>query len=297
MSTSVVIPAYQHGRFIDEALASVIDQASEIIVVDDGSTDDTADRVSKWPVRYVRQPNQGTPGGTRNVGLRLCTQPYIAFLDADDISHPQRLRLQAQFLDEHPEVGLVVTNFVNFSAEGEDRSHWQTCPTLSLRHEPSFSMDGAAASLLLLRENFALPSSMMIRREVLTRVPGFTTEVTIGEDVHFAYLVSKRWDVGFLNLVGAKRRVHGSNISGDMLRMLTHWLIAQRMLRASETRPVHQRELDKLSAETLVALARVHADRRQFRESWRHGLEALPEQAAFKMLLRTVAMAGGLKRV
>ena len=109
---SVVIPVYNGALFIQGALQSVLNHTAppiEIIVVDDGSTDGTTDVVrlvnSAVPIRYHRQDNQG-PSVARNLGVSLASGDWIAFLDADDIWHPEKLAIQADLIQAHPDVAL-----------------------------------------------------------------------------------------------------------------------------------------------------------------------------------------------
>ena len=102
-TTLIVIPTYNRLRFLTEALASVFGQSrrpDEIIVVDDGSNDGTAEamaRLTDQGVRYVRQQNAG-PSAARNRGMREATSEWIAFLDSDDLWLPHRLARQCEFL-------------------------------------------------------------------------------------------------------------------------------------------------------------------------------------------------------
>ncbi|MBO8173074.1 MAG: glycosyltransferase [Bacillaceae bacterium] len=103
---SVIIPTYNRARFIEDAIQSVLNQTYkdyEIIVVDDGSTDDTKDRVIKFgdKVRYIYQENQG-PSAARNTGIRYARGEYIAFLDSDDRFLPDKLRKQMKYIRRHP---------------------------------------------------------------------------------------------------------------------------------------------------------------------------------------------------
>jgi glycosyltransferase involved in cell wall biosynthesis len=113
---SVILPVYNGARFLAEAIRSVLDQTlppDEVIVVDDGSTDDSAQIVADLaataavPIRYVYQENRG-PAAARNTGLRLAQGALIAFQDADDVWASDRLRLQTQILNRRPAVSLVL---------------------------------------------------------------------------------------------------------------------------------------------------------------------------------------------
>jgi glycosyltransferase involved in cell wall biosynthesis len=111
---SVVIPAYNAGRTIDAALHSVFAQTFddwEVIVVDDGSTDDTADRVTAWGDRVVfrRQANAG-PAAARNQAIQLARGELLAFLDADDLWLPTKLARQVAYFDQFPHTGLLYTD-------------------------------------------------------------------------------------------------------------------------------------------------------------------------------------------
>src|SRR5262245_29057917 len=103
---SIVIPAFDAGRTIDAALQSVFAQTYgdfEVIVVDDGSTDDTPKCVKRWGARvsYVRVPNGG-PARARNVGLARAKGRLAAFLDADDVWLPRKLLRQVQYFERFP---------------------------------------------------------------------------------------------------------------------------------------------------------------------------------------------------
>src|SRR5436190_1570422 len=100
---SVIVPAFNAGRTISAALASVFAQTYrdfEVIVVDDGSTDDTAARIAEWGDRvlYVRQPNGG-PARARNTGIGRSRGRLVAFLDADDVWLPEKLERQVAYFD------------------------------------------------------------------------------------------------------------------------------------------------------------------------------------------------------
>lgn len=115
---SCVVPAFNSAAYLREALESISAQTYrpiEIIVVDDGSKDDTAEVVAAYrpSVRFVTQPTAG-PAATRNRGVREARGELIAFLDADDLWHPEKLARQTARLDARPELDVSVTHIENF---------------------------------------------------------------------------------------------------------------------------------------------------------------------------------------
>lgn len=311
---SVVIPAYNAEDFIDEALQSILSQdypSFEILVVNDGSTDSTAQCVAGYRdrVRYFEQPNSGGfPGSPRNAGMRNSRGEFICFLDADDLMLPGRLRLQVDFLRDQPEVGVVFGNYQNFSADGPiGDPHFRTCPRLNakLGSSPSLILHPADATSLLLRENVGIPSSMMMRRPALDAAPAFSTEFRVGEDFHFYYRILRRFSLGIIDQVVSWRRIHGSNITGDSIRML-HSIIASRTaLFEAEQDAANRALLEDAVHRCETSLARAYANQGHFGHSIAHDLRALrgavPRRPGWiaggiRGLARTAAIAMHLKR-
>lgn len=113
---SVIMPAFNAAAYIAEGIRSILAQQHrplEVIVVDDGSTDDTANIVAGFgsPVRCCTQKNAGPPSA-RNKGLSMARGDYVAFLDADDVYEPGKLELQLKKLQENPQVDIVVGKMV-----------------------------------------------------------------------------------------------------------------------------------------------------------------------------------------
>jgi glycosyltransferase involved in cell wall biosynthesis len=115
---SCIVPAYNSARYLGEAVDSILAQtyrSIEIIVADDGSTDDTATIAASYgaAVRFVAQATAGPPA-TRNLGVRAATGEFVAFLDADDLWHPEKLALQMARFVSRPELGVSVTQIKHF---------------------------------------------------------------------------------------------------------------------------------------------------------------------------------------
>src|SRR5262249_45578354 len=133
-TVSVVIPCFNQGRFLDQAVRSVLEQdypATEVIVVNDGATDDTAGSAGAFGngTRSREHPNRGRPAA-RNAGIMVGSGEYIAFLDADDVLLPGSLSTRATFLDTHPAVALVCGTCVVFDESGplDAQSRWSRRP-------------------------------------------------------------------------------------------------------------------------------------------------------------------------
>jgi len=170
---SVVIPSYDAAAFVGEAVRSVLAQtrpADEVIVVDDGSTDDTAARLDEFgpPVRVIRQANAGV-SAARNRGVREATGGLIAFLDADDVWHPRKLELQMPTLLANPGLGLLGTR--TFVWPG-------AVPAFS---EPPVMACPVALTDLVVRNAFTA-SSVVARAEVLRRAGEFDVRQQGTED-------------------------------------------------------------------------------------------------------------------
>ena len=178
---SIIIPTYNMRHWIGETLDSILAQPGdnyEVIVIDDGSTDNTrglietryADRV-----RYHYQPNRGR-GAARNKGVELAQGEFIQFFDADDIMEPDALTLRLAFLQEHPEYAAAygpVLTFLTNSPEAPWKGEQH-------RYHPSGDILKGA-----IHRPFLLPIMTLIRREWVTRVGGMNETLKSNEDWHF----------------------------------------------------------------------------------------------------------------
>jgi glycosyltransferase involved in cell wall biosynthesis len=243
---TVVIPTYNRAEYLPAAIDSVQRQTLsdvEIIVVDDGSTDKTAELMAAPPpnVRYVRLEHGGL-GYARNAGMRRARGEYIAFLDSDDLYYPYKLELQVRLLDSHPEIPMVYTEFSSFDDRGDgERFHLRAYhsayrdPALTYERIFETSTELSAAGLLpavdasadlsqrrvyfgrifdvYLRNVLVFHNGMMIRRGILDEV-GFHDETLR----HFLELdlilrICRRHPVAFMDLPTYKLRYHAGQMS------------------------------------------------------------------------------------
>lgn len=182
---SVIIPTYNSGQYIRQAIDSVLAQTYqdfEIIVVDDGSTDNTADLLNPYQdrIRYIYQENKRL-SGARNTGIRIAQGEYLAFLDADDIFLPHKLETQVKFFLQNPQIGLVSGGWVYMDSNSNilrEARPWDHTPRLDRQ------------SLLYICP--FLPNSVLLRRRWVDLVDGFDESLQHVED----------WDL-WLRLVSA----------------------------------------------------------------------------------------------
>lgn len=129
---SVIIPCYNNGRYLADAIDSVLSQTYrplEIIVVDDGSTDDSAEVARRYghEIELIQIGNSG-PAAARNAGLRIASGEYVQFLDADDRLEPRKIETHARYLDNHPEIGLVYGDARVFTTDQPDLRWFKRAP-------------------------------------------------------------------------------------------------------------------------------------------------------------------------
>lgn len=176
MKVSVIIPAYNAMRYLPETLESVLNQTFkdfEVIVVNDGSSDETEQwvgRVSDSRVRLISQANQGA-SKARNTGIANARGEYIAFLDADDLWAPTKLEKQVALLDSHEKAGLVYTWVESIDQNGVSRGRIL---------QPS--AEGQIWETLLLHNVVECGSTPLVRRSCFDRVGLFDERLTNVED-------------------------------------------------------------------------------------------------------------------
>lgn len=208
-AVTVVMPAYDAAAFIGEAIESVLAQTFadwQLVVVDDGSTDDTPQVVAAYDderIRLLRIEHTGLPAVARNRGLAASKSPYVAFLDADDLWRPHKLTRQLAMLDARPELGLVHTGF-----ERLRDGAFETVPAPA----------GLTASGPLLErlavQNFVANSSVLLRRELLDRHGVLDEDPRLRgtEDLELWLRLSPHTAFGYVDEPLVVYRLHASNL-------------------------------------------------------------------------------------
>jgi glycosyltransferase involved in cell wall biosynthesis len=221
---SVVIPSYNHGHFLGEAIASVLAQdypRIEVVVVNDGSSDDTAAVAARVPeIRYVEQPNRGL-AAARNAGLAVCAGEMVVFLDADDRLLPGALEAGRRALAAQPGAGFAAGYSRFISRDGTVLPTGQ--PPRTAGEDPYIH--------LLRRNRIRNPAIVMFRRDVVAAAGGFCAGIDACADYDLYLRISRDWPVVFHDAVVADYRKHGGNMSDNsalMLRQLRRVMRRQR---------------------------------------------------------------------
>ncbi|MEI7774372.1 MAG: glycosyltransferase [Verrucomicrobiota bacterium] len=217
---SVVIPAYNYARFLLDAIASALAQSYsplEVIVVDDGSTDDTPAilaGIADSRLRVIRQPNAGL-SAARNTGIREARYPFIAFLDADDRWVDGFLSVTMSRFRELPDdFAIVATGSQRMTVAGQlvEQPHILVNPPLIL----------FASDFILLNRMF--PSAVVARRCVLLECGGFDTELRSSEDRDMWIRITTHHRGAHIPQTFAHIRRHGENMSKNAARMRSNTL-------------------------------------------------------------------------
>ena len=211
-SVSVAIACYKHAHFLADAIESVLAQTSpavEIVVVDDGSPDDTREVASRYPdVMYVRQENMGL-AAARNTGIRSTSSPFLVFLDADDRLLPNALEAGLKAFHAHPACAFVSGGFRYIDSEGTATGD-PVIPHVVNNHY-----------IEMLRCSYiAMHATVMFRREILDRVGGFDNTLRVCEDFDLYLRIVREHPVSCHGAVVAEYRRHGSNVSSHSAKML-----------------------------------------------------------------------------
>jgi glycosyltransferase involved in cell wall biosynthesis len=221
---SVIIPCYNQAHFLSDAIESVLSQTYpyfEVIVVDDGSPDNTSEVAARYPsVKCVRQENRGL-AGARNGGLPHARGDFLLFLDSDDRLMPDALETNLRYFDAHPGCGLVC---------GQQRVIAEDGSLLKVLRRPLIGGDLYAT--LLARSHPLIPGSVMFRRAAFDSVKPYDSAVNGAADYELYFRIARRYPTYWHDEVVLEYRRHGSNMTttkaANMLADTVEVLRAQR---------------------------------------------------------------------
>lgn len=215
---TVIIPTYNAIAYLPSTVDSVIQQTFtdfEVLIVDDGSTDETVEWVSKLVdprVRLISQANQGV-AVARNQGITGAQGEYVAFLDADDLWEPTKLEKQVKCLEENPQIGLVNTSIVNIDEQGKP-----------LGAVNASDIEGNVLKYIVEENLILCGSAPMVRRSCLEAVQGFDQKLMSAEDWDLWIRLAARYDFAVVREPLVLYRQHLNSKSNNIERHLKHRL-------------------------------------------------------------------------
>jgi glycosyltransferase involved in cell wall biosynthesis len=219
LKVSVIIPNYNYGRFLDRAVDSVLNQSikpDEIIVVDDGSTDDSLEVLRSFgdAVTIVEQSNAGV-ATARNKGAEIAAGELLAFLDADDYWYTEKLEKQLERFSD-PDIGFVHCGVTNVDESGNKIDDYLA------------GREGWVGDALLKFQPAVLANTLIVRRAEFEKIDGFDTtpELHPSEDWDLCYRLSRVCKLGFVREPLLYYRHHGRGGHTNIARMERAMLIA-----------------------------------------------------------------------
>jgi hypothetical protein len=298
---SVVIPAYNCAPYLQRALDSIAaqhDPRLEVVAVDDGSTDETAEVLARYPeVRVHRQANAGV-AAARNQAIALARGEWIAFLDADDVWRPHRLAF-ARLAAERAQAALVFSSFALVDRDGAclapdaiasyyrvfSRYGWkrqQILPRIG-----ALTVEGATADLFagpgfpwLFRGNFIKTSTVLVRRDVVVKLGKFDPSLSTEEDYDLWLRIAMDHTIAYLDvpLVDVRRRPDQLTSAENALTVASNSVevVRRALARATvglepETARRRLADVNRSLARTALITGEHTMARRAMRESIRHG--------------------------
>ena len=299
MKISAIIPTYNNAEYIEEAINSILAQSrpvDEIIVVDDGSSDNTEVLISAVKQKtdklsYIKQHNQG-PSAARNHGIESAKGDWIAFLDADDRWPKDKIALQMAALQREPSLQLIAGDM----AETDQQSNVRVESVLAKHQllEPFQSLAGRPlnnALTALVNKNFIPTGTVLVKRTALNQAGGFNPDIRFGEDLELWAKIACNHPITCLPVRLMYRRQHGANATQNTGRMLedlvkvmnsiSHYGAAQ--LKQQGTNP------SSLVAAALTALGYWHFSQSNYRQARKVFTASLKEQISKRALLYAAA--------
>ena len=281
-AVSIIVPTHNRFDYLREALDSIASQTYtdyEVIVVDDGSTDDTPNRISNHPVgpSVVRQSHQG-PAAARNRGIKEASADVVAFLDSDDLWQPAKLETFMAALDAEPDVHVFYGPMRPIDAGGK---------TVPGRTKPCH--EGRITQQLFCSSFVHIPT-VVCRKATLQRVNGFDSSLAVCEDYDLWLRVSVDEPFGLVEEALALRRLHDNRLSKRL--MARNLEVKAKVLQRFYESNVANGQLDPCVAETRLSRILYVAGREAFRcGRYQRAIELCRESRRYgRSPLRTVPL-------
>ena len=286
---SIIIPTYNRARFITRAIDSVLSQTYwnvEIIVVDDGSTDNTKNIVNSYgkQVRYIYQENKGA-ASARNTGINESKGQYIAFLDSDDFYAKDNLEKKISFLEGNPQIGWIYSDWQYIDEKGKylDKG--------SLRFDYfNKKLSGEIFEELFYKRNFIATDTVVVKRSVLEDIGFFDPKIPSQEEYDLWLRMSAKYAVGYIDEPLVTVTTHPDSLSTDFSK----WAYGNALIidKIEKILPdnftVRKRMMDRMYADKYTFLGRDFAQKGQFKKAvdayWK-SIKRLPLQKRIYWLL------------
>ena len=296
MKISAIIPAYNSAKFLKEAIDSVIKQThpiDEIIVVDDGSIDQTQQIAESYghQITYIKQKNQG-PSAARNSGILAATGDWVAFLDADDQWTSDKIEQQLRALKKEPTLKLIAADMTEVDQSGE-----LLVESVLAKHDllkQFISLDGkplpnALASLVT--KNFIPTGTVIVERAVLVESELFNSQIRFGEDLELWAKIACNHPVTCLPKVMMLRRQHGGNATQNNQGMLEDLIKVMQSIKrwGSGKLKEQNKSANQLVSNALSDLGYWHFSQDNFQEARKHFLKSLKEHPNKRALIYAIA--------
>ncbi|MEM7713899.1 MAG: glycosyltransferase family A protein [Cyanobacteria bacterium P01_A01_bin.68] len=220
VTVTIVLPAYNASEYLAETINSVFSQTYkdfELLVIDDGSTDNTRDIVNDFcqrdsRIRLISQENQGV-SVARNNGIKMAKGKYIAFLDSDDLWVPNKLARHVEHLQANPKLGLSFARVEFLSFDGKSTGNYSNPRMINISAKDLYEENAAVT-----------PSNAVISRTALEQVGGFDGELSGAADAElFLRLKCHGWEVEGINEVLVLYRTSLGGMSSQLYKMEEDW--------------------------------------------------------------------------
>jgi glycosyltransferase involved in cell wall biosynthesis len=269
IEVSAIIPTYNRRDLVIRAIESVLAQTrsvEEIVVIDDGSSDGTGDVLRDRygdRVRYIYQSNAGV-SAARNHGMSIAKGRYFALLDSDDEWLPEKTARQIEWMEAHPDFGMVLCDVERIDAQRQ---------AIDIFHRRDVIREDGWALHWIIHNPALAPASAILRREVFADVGGFDESLRTAEDIDFHLRVAHRWQIGVIEapLVRAMRGHDG--LSAESSTYDDYVRVVERAVENARGK-VDTTELDRALAATYTRNARGLLIQKRWREGCRMATQA-----------------------
>jgi glycosyltransferase involved in cell wall biosynthesis len=225
---SVIIPAYNHELYIEEALQSVIDQTYpniELIVINDGSTDKTAEIIQKFVdnhkdfnMQFINKKNEGVCE-TLNKGIEMSKGEYISFLASDDLWLPNKISVQVEYMERNRKTGMVFSDAMFILYNDRTDIKWSDYKPELKKYFKNGMVNDVDLYYLLLTRPLIPALTVLVRKSVINKV-GLFDKNLVYEDNDMWLRIAREYPIAYIDIPLAYYRLHNTNVSNDASFML-----------------------------------------------------------------------------